>query len=276
MSDDKKKITTKLTIDKKQPNNNENPIEEMSELPKGKTSQIISTFIDSLFDNEKSFLNKSFSPSHKKQKIKIRQKEEIYIKTKSNKKKNKKIKIYKSKEKNERNKSLIKIKKSSNTYKKNDLSINIGNNNKKIKNIKTLVNTHTPNYAVKKENQKYNKLVKRSESNVKTPCNKETIGDKMIREELAKEKKMCAERLKIIKDHILSLQRKEEELARKMLQINKKENALTKKNTGIGENSDIELSQNQLEMSSKEKLTKNNSKDEINNIKMNFLNEKKI
>ena len=109
----------------------------MSELPKGKTSQIISTFIDSLFDNEKSFLNKSFSPSHKKQKIKIRQKEEIYIKTKSNKKKNKKIKIYKSKEKNERNKSLIKIKKSSNTYKKNDLSINIGNNNKKIKNIKT-------------------------------------------------------------------------------------------------------------------------------------------
>ena len=71
----------------------------------------------------------------------------------------------------------------------------------------------------KKENQKYNKIVKRSESNVKTPCNKETIGDKMIREELAKEKKMCAERLKIIKDHILSLQRKEEELARKMLQI---------------------------------------------------------
>jgi len=47
MSDNKKKITTKLSIDKKQPNNNENPIEEMSELPKGKTSQIISTFIDS-------------------------------------------------------------------------------------------------------------------------------------------------------------------------------------------------------------------------------------
>ena len=276
MSDKKKKITTKLSLDKKQTNNNTNPIEEMPELPKGKTFQIISTFIDSLFDNDKSFLNKSFSPSHKKQKIKIKQKEEIYIKTKSNKKKNKKIKINKSKEKNERNKSLIKIKKHSNTFKNNDLNINIGNNNKKIKNIKTLANARTPNYVIKKENHKNNKIVKRSESNVKTPCNKETIGDKMIREELAKEKKICAERLKIIKDHILSLRRKEEELARKMIEINKKENALTKKNTGIRENSDIELSQNQLEMISKENLTKNNSKDEINNIKMNFLNEKKL
>ena len=67
MSDKKKKITTKLSIDKKQTNNNTNPIEEMPELPKGKTFQIISTFIDSLFVNDKSFLNKSFSPSHKKQ-----------------------------------------------------------------------------------------------------------------------------------------------------------------------------------------------------------------
>ena len=41
--------------------------------------------------------------------------------------------------------------------------------------------------------------------------------------------------VKIIKDHILSLQKKEEELAKKMMQLNYKENALSRKKFEIEE-----------------------------------------
>ena len=64
----------------------------------------------------------------------------------------------------------------------------------------------------------------------------------MIREEIAKEKKMCTEKIKIIRAHILSLQKKEEELEKKVIKLNNQENALGKiniekvENTGKEEN----------------------------------------
>ncbi len=234
-----------------------------------KTKKLISNFVNSLFETEKQNLNKSLSPSNNKQKNKIKENKQKILINKNNFQKQKektnpiikrdelspktnknsitplinlkgKPNLNKSfspvlnkikedysrkniKEKSvmkDRSKSSEKMKKERNTtcdYKKYNIRINL-NNNQKIRNNN--LNTE------KKEN---NKRIIKTENNAKTPSYRPTIGDKMIKNEIAKEKKMCAEKLKIIKDHILSLQRKEEELSKKMIQLNYKENELKKK-----------------------------------------------
>ena len=191
------------------------PILKKDEMSPKATKKIVSIFINSLFEKEKPNLNKSFNPSHNKVKN---------INIKNNKKD-----IKEKSENKKRNKSSEKPKKNRNrTYRKNNIRININSNksNKNINNNEIIINA---NYNTEKENKKNNRRIIRTENNAKTPNFRPTIGENMIRDEIAKEKKICAERLKIIKDHILSLQRKEEELSKKMMQLSNKENELNKK-----------------------------------------------
>jgi len=146
---------------------------------------------------------------------------------KENKGKDKNIKT----ETKDLSKSSQKVKQNNTNYKKN---ISMSKSNK---NFSYNIRNDLPVYKTeKKDNKKINKKMMKSENNFKTPVIKETIGNKMIREEIAKEKKMCTEKIKIIRAHILSLQKKEEELEKKVIKLSNQENALGKINTEKVEN----------------------------------------
>ena len=237
-----------------------------------KTKKVISTFINSLFENEKPKLNKSFSPSHK---AKYKVKEDLPKIIKLNKKENKVIDIKPKTEKNERSKSSEKVQKHRLiNYKKNNIRININSNNNKKRN-RTQDITNTNSNTENKENKKSNRKNIKTEYIAKTPINRTTIGEKMMKEEIAKEKKICAEKLKIIKEHILSLQRKEEELSKKMMQLNNRENALNKKNIEIEpekeKEDNIDNIQNELVKNNEE--NKSNLEEENKKIVDNIENE---
>jgi hypothetical protein len=150
--------------------------------------------------------------------------------------------------------------------------------NKKNQNYNLTVSPQTSHYKVKKGKNKNirNNRIPSTESNVLSPNNKETLGDKMMKIELAREKKICAEKLRIIKEHILSLQKKEEELSKKMMKLNDKENALAKKKT-FGENNELEQSYPQMtEKNVKQKNSDKNNEEIQKNIKINFESEHKL
>ena len=93
------------------------------------------------------------------------------------------------------------------------------------KNIKGFPNENNDIIKNNKNSNNHKKSIK-SQSNFGIRINRDTIGNKMIREEIAREKKMYTEKIKIIKAHILSLQKKEEELEKKVMILNSRENAL--------------------------------------------------
>ena len=255
------------------------PDDEMEMKPL--TQKLIKSFVNSLFDNEKENKNKKMyntsSSSHNKKTSLIKHKEEILSnsKHKDKDKDNKKQKTEKpnNKKKNTRNQTSSKVQKSNSVFPKDDININL--DNKKNKKFSFTVNPCTPNYKLKKENNKNNKIMHTTESNVRTAINKETIGEKMIKDELAKEKKECAEKLRIIKEHILSLQKKEEELSKKMINLNKKENALAKKKA-LGKNNESDKVPIQTEINIKEKKNDKNNDEFSKNIKINFEAEHKF
>ena len=114
-----------------------------------------------------------------------------------------------------------------------------------IHNIRSNLSVY--NNTEKNEMKNNNKKVTKSKSNAKIKINRDTIGQKMIREEIAKEKKMCTEKIKIIKAHILSLQKKEEELEKKVMILNNRENALGNLNIEKEEYNDNEKKHNYSE-----------------------------
>ena len=286
MSEHKQKVKPKTAKMTKKINNDQKtndiiipilPDEEMEMKPL--TQKLIKNFVNSLFDNERENKNKKMnntcsSSQHKKTSI-IKHKEEILSQSKHKDKDNKKQKTEKSnnKKKNARNQTSSKVKKSNSVFPKDDININL--DNKKNKKFSFTVNPHTPNYKPKKENNKNNKIIHTTESNVRTANNKETIGEKMLKDELAKEKKECAEKLRIIKEHILSLQKKEEELSKKMINLNKKENALAKK-IALGKNNESDKVPIQTEINIKEKKNDKNNDEFNKNIKINFEAEHKF
>ena len=233
---------------------------------------IISSFVKSLLDineNNNVNLNKSFSPQINKVNTKLDVKEDAPIRIKQDQKEAKELDINLTSQKN-RYKSTGKIKKNLNsTHKKPNLNIVVNSNNK-------LKNKSSLNISInksKKNNINYRRMIQ-TENNFKTPCNRETIGDKLIREEIAKEKKICAEKMRIIKDHILSLQKKEEELLKKMLKLKYQENILTRKKMENGKESVLPKPQNT--MNKKDELrhidNKNNNQLKINQDKNEFNN----
>ena len=254
MSEKKQKIKTSLKKDigKNAIKSKEKPVVVpivQNRLPSPDTKKIIKTFVETLLEENKTNTtnidnSNSFSPPTDNQiKNEIKEKENLPIKIKMNDK-TKELELNKL-DKKDRSKSLEKIKKNNNNsmYKRNNLNI-INKNNIKKKN-KSSVNIYT--HSEKKENKNHRRIIQ-TEQPFKTPCNRESIGNKMIRDEIEKEKKMCAEKIKIIKEHILSLKKKEEELAKKMMQLNYKENALSRKNLQNEELKEKEISkpQNQI------------------------------
>ena len=236
MSSIKQKITKKSDSNKKIEENVIKKKEESASItenvlkmtPHIKT--IISSFVKSLLDineNNNVNLNKSFSPQINKVNTKLDVKEDAPIRIKQDQKEVKELDINLTSQKS-RYKSTGKIKKNLNsTHKKPNLNIVVNSNNKLKNKSSSNISINKSNKS-KKNNINYRRMIQ-TENNFKTPCNRETIGDKLIREEIAKEKKICAEKMRIIKDHILSLQKKEEELLKKMLKLKYQENILTRK-----------------------------------------------
>ena len=289
MSEKKQKLKTSLNkvIEKKAKTSKENPAVSImkNRKPSPNTKKIIKSFVESLMEENKNNIaninnidiidnienidniNHFSPPSNDQINNKIKEKEEYPIKIKKDNKA-KELELNKFVKK-ESSKSLEKIKKKTNftTYKRNN--INIVANNKIKKKNKSSVNIYIN--SEKKEKKNYGKIIQ-TEQTFKTTCNKETIGYKMIREEIAKEKKMCAEKIKIIKEHILSLQKKEEELTQKMMHLNNKENALSKKNIQNEDTKEKEISKpknqiinNEIKQNENVKLNSNNNNE--NNIK---------
>ena len=230
MSDKKQKIITKSKIPKnKEKNKTKKPKYEiiLDETITPRTKQIISTFIKSIIEDSKKNDDKKkyLSPVLNRSKKKINHQDELSltITPKENRRK-----IFHKNHKRERSNSAQKFKnKNKHNMVNNFNKKNYFRQNKTSYTITNALNTYENGKKDIKENHK--KLLL-NENNLKSPANKETIGQKMIREEIAKEKKMTSEKLKIIKEHILSLQKKEEELEKKMIKLNNQENALNKKN----------------------------------------------
>ena len=248
MSEKKPKITTKSSTNKnkekiKTKKNNPITIVSLDQITP-KTRKIISKFVIEIIDEEKKNEKKSFSPIQTKIKNKINHKEEFQAKTPIKSKDSNQKESIKVKERKNLSNSAQKIKSNAVNYfnKKNNINININVNNGRFNKTKTATNTaHTminPHISYdtldkkEKREKKMKKDIKKSmktENNFKTPSSKETLGEKMLKEEIAQEKKTTVEKLKIIKMHILSLQKKEEELANKLIKLNNQENALSKK-----------------------------------------------
>lgn len=283
MSSKKQKITMKSDSNKRIDENavkmkeESVPIIEKVDKMTPKLKTIISGFVKSLLDideNNNVNLNKSFSPPNNKVNTKLDLKENDPLRIKQSHKEVKESDINLTSQKN-RCKSTGKIKKNINpTYKKN--SLNIVSNNKLKNKSSTNININKSNKNNKNSNN-YGRIIQ-TEHNFKTPCNRETIGDKLIREEIAKEKKMCAEKMRIIKDHILSLQKKEEELLKKMLKLKYQENILTRKKMENGKENASPKPQNTMNKKdelkhinnkSNNQLKKNQDKYEFNNIGFN-------
>jgi hypothetical protein len=283
MSEHKQKKKPKTAKIKKQINN-EVKIDEIiiPILPEVKmkpiTEKIIKKFVNSLFENEKENikLNNTVSPSQNKKISKIKHKEILNSDTKNKYNKKNILEKNDDKNKNKRNKTSGKVVKSNSLCQNNNININL--DNKKNQNYNLTVSPQTSHYKVKKGKNKNirNNRIPSTESNVLSPNNKETLGDKMMKIELAREKKICAEKLRIIKEHILSLQKKEEELSKKMMKLNDKENALAKKKT-FGENNELEQSYPQMtEKNVKQKNSDKNNEEIQKNIKINFESEHKL
>lgn len=185
--------------------------------------KFISSFINSLFEEDNAKIIKSSTPIQNKTKKKIKKTPQKLM---NNKKSNKLIVLNKHSEIKEISKSLEKVKNLKNTpYDKNYNKIILYSNQRNKKNPDIEILAHT-SYDIENKNKIYKNIINKTENNTKTPLHRQTIGEKKMKEDIAKEKKMCSEKLRIIKDHILSLQRKEEELAKKMKQLNYKESTL--------------------------------------------------
>ena len=155
-------------------------------------------------------------------------------------------------------KSSHKIRPYNNNYKK---KIYASKSNKNfIQNVRNNLNIYN---TEKNDLRNTNKNVMKSQSNFKVVINRDTIGKKMIREEIAKEKKMCNEKIKIIKAHILSLQKKEEELVKKVVILNHKENALGKSDIEKEESDDNFDNDNEKRHNYSERKIFENEKDKI-------------
>ena len=207
MSDKKQKIITKSKISKnKEKNKTKKPKYEiiLDETITPRTKKIISTFIKSIIEDSKKNDDKKkyLSPVLNRSKKKINHQDELSltITPKENRRK-----IFHKNHKRERSNSAQKFKnKNKHNMVNNFNKKNYFRQNKTSYTITNALNTYENGKKDIKENHK--KLLL-NENNLKSPANKETIGQKMIREEIAKEKKMTSEKLKIIKEHILSLQK---------------------------------------------------------------------
>ena len=157
--------------------------------------------------------------------------------------------------------------------KKNNININININNGRFNKAKTntsntMINPHVSydNLDKKeKKEKKNNKKTMKTENNFKAPSNIEKLGKKIIKEEIAQEKKTTVEKLKIIKMHILSLKKKEEELTNKLIKLNNQENALSKNDKDNKEKTENLEKEGKIENIPKiEKEEKNNKNEDKN------------
>ena len=283
MSEHKQKKKPKTAKIKKQINHEEKSDEIIKPiLPEVKmkpiTEKIIKQFVNSLFENEKENikLNNTVSPSQNKKISKIKHKEILNSDTKNKNNKKNILEKNNDKNKNKRNKTSGKVVKSNSLCQNNNININLDNKNKQNYNL--TVSPQTSHYKVKKGKKKNigNYRIPSTESNVLSPTNKETLGDKMMKIELAREKKICAEKLRIIKEHILSLQKKEEELSKKMMKLNDKENALAKKKAFAKNNESEQSYPKMTENNVKQKNNDKNNDEFQKNIKINFESEHKL
>ena len=195
MSEKNQKIKTSLKkgIGKNATKSKEKPSVPIMQnrLPSPNTKKIIKTFVESIMEENKTNTtnidnnNNSISPSSDNQiNNKIKEKEDFPIKIKKNNKINE-LELNKL-DKKDRSKSLEKAKKKNNniSYKRNNL--NLITNNKIKKKNKSYVNICINS---EKKEKKNSRRIIQTEQTFKTPCNRETVGDKMVREEIAKEKK---------------------------------------------------------------------------------------
>ena len=294
MSEKKPKITTKSSTHKNKEKNKSkknNPISIVSlDQITPRTRKIIAKFVRDIIDEEKKneTINekKSLSPLQTKIKSKINNKEDLQSKTPIKSKEGKQKEANKVINRKNLSNSAQKIKSKNNAVnyfnKKNNINININVNNGRFNKTKT--STSTANTMVnphisydnldkrEKKEKKEKKDIKKSmktENYFKSPSNKETIGQKLIKEEIAQEKKTTVEKLKIIKMHILSLKKKEEELANKLIKLNNQESMLSKKDKdneekeqNLEKEEKIEKSQKEEKVEKEEKIEKNEEKKE--------------
>ena len=285
MSEKKPKIITKSSTNKNKKKNKSKkngPIIIVSlDQITPRTRKIIAKFVRDIIDEEKkNELNnekKSFSPFQTKIKNKLNYKEESQAKTPIKAKEVKYKETNKVKDKKNMNNSAQKIKSKNSGVnylnKKNNININININNgrfnkAKTKTSNTMINPHVSydNLDKKeKKEKKNNKKTMKTENNFKAPSNIEKLGKKMIKEEIAQEKKTTVEKLKIIKMHILSLKKKEEELTNKLIKLNNQENALSKNDKDNKEKTENLEKEGKIENIPKiEKEEKNNKNEDKN------------